>query len=79
MTSIHIQVSRSKVSVEGQCQCQGYMLGKGGISVLQTAIFHMCIPCDESFLCILMKPFQKGNKVNKLVTLTVTFDLHTCI
>ena len=41
---------------------------KGGI----VFISYMCIPCDEAFLCILMKPFQNGNKVNKLVT----FDLH---
>ena len=38
MTPIDIQVSRSKVSVEGQKPIL-YMLGKGGISVLQTAIF----------------------------------------
>ena len=39
MTPIDIQVSRSKVSVEGQA----YFLyvGEGGISVLQTAIFFL--------------------------------------
>ena len=37
MTPIDIQVSRSKVKVKGQAIL--YMLGKGGISVLQTSIF----------------------------------------
>ena len=44
-----------------------YMLEKGGISVLQTAIFHMCIPCDKTFL---LEP-----KFFYLMTLTLTFDL----
>ena len=47
MTPIDIQVSRSKVSVEGQA-CSLYVgEGGGGISVLQTAIFFM-------------PPFEKG-------------------
>ena len=37
MTPIDIQVSRSKVSVEGQAY--SLYVGEGGISVLQTAIF----------------------------------------
>ena len=41
MTPIDIQVSRSKVSVEGQAY--SLYVGEGGISVLQTAIFHMCL------------------------------------
>ena len=47
MTPIDIQVSRSKVSVEGQAY--SLYVGKGGISVLQTAIFHMCILCGKTF------------------------------
>ena len=39
MTPIDIQVSRSKVSVEGQAY--SLYVGEGGISVLQTAIFHV--------------------------------------
>ena len=38
MTPINIQVSRSKVSVEGQASL--YVGEGGGISVLQTSIFH---------------------------------------
>ena len=38
MTPIDIQVSRSKVSVEGQAY--SLYVGEGGISVLQTAIFY---------------------------------------
>ena len=41
MTPNDIQVSRSKVSVEGQAYSN--MFGKGGISVLQTAIFVLCL------------------------------------
>ena len=37
MTPIDIQISRSKVSVEGQAY--SLYVGEGGISVLQTAIF----------------------------------------
>ena len=37
MTPIDIQVSRSKVSVEGQAY--SLYVGEGGISVLQTSIF----------------------------------------
>ena len=38
MTPIDIQVSRSKVSVEGQAY--SLYVGEGGISVLQTAILY---------------------------------------
>ena len=38
MTPIDIQVSRSKVSVEGQAY--SLYVGEGGISVLQTSIFN---------------------------------------
>ena len=41
MTPIDIQVSRSKVSVEGQTF--SLYVGEGGISVLQTAIFSFWI------------------------------------
>ena len=42
MTPIDIQVSRSKVKVKGQAySIYHYMLGKGGISVLQTSIFKL--------------------------------------
>ena len=46
MTPIDIQVSRSKVSVEGQAY--SLYVGEGGISVLQTAIFSilLCFPGD---------------------------------
>ena len=44
MTPNDIQVSRSKVSVEGQAF--SLYVGKGGISVLQTAIFYI-----EKVLC----------------------------
>ena len=43
MTPIDIQVSRSKVKVKGHASLLHlilYMLGKGGISVLQTSIFN---------------------------------------
>ena len=43
MTPIDIQVSRSKVKVKGHASLLYlilYMLGKGGISVLQTSIFN---------------------------------------
>ena len=39
MTPIDIQVSRSQVSVEGQAYA--LYVGEGGISVLQTSIFHI--------------------------------------
>ena len=39
MTPIDIQVSRSKVSVEGQAY--SLYVGEGGISVLQTSIFWL--------------------------------------
>ena len=42
MTPIDIQVSRSKVSVEGQAY--SLYVGEGGISVLQTAIFYSSSP-----------------------------------
>ena len=48
MTPIDIQVSRSKVNVEGQTY--SLYVGEGGISVLQTAIFGMYTQ--------LTKPFQ---------------------
>ena len=41
MTPIDIQVSRSKVSVEGQTYSIYVREGGGGISVLQTAIFKV--------------------------------------
>ena len=44
MTPIDIQVSRSKVSVEGQTY--PLYIGEGGISVLQTAIFILVIHGD---------------------------------
>ena len=44
MTPIDIQVSRSKVSVEGQAY--SLYVGEGGISVLQTAIFHTIVVHD---------------------------------
>ena len=40
MTPIDIQVSKSKVSVEGQAYSLYMYVGEGGISVLQTAIFY---------------------------------------
>ena len=39
MTPIDIQVSRSKVEVKGQAY--SLYVGEGGISVLQTSIFHL--------------------------------------
>ena len=47
MTPIDIQVSRSKVSVEGQAS--SLYVGEGGISVLQTAIFLMAAYLSKSF------------------------------
>ena len=55
------------------------MLGKGGISVLQTAIFIIIFavtfkPIEkETSYAALMKPFSKDTKVNRLVTLTTMF------
>ena len=46
MTPNDIQVSRSKVSVEGQAF--SLYVGEGGISVLQTAIFSFVI----MYLCL---------------------------
>ena len=46
MTPIDIQVSRSKVSVEGQAF--SLYVGEGGISVLQTAIFMKRVMCLEA-------------------------------
>ena len=43
MTPIDIQVSRSKVSVEGQAYTLRVVEGGGGISVLQTAIFKISL------------------------------------
>ena len=59
MIPIDIQVSRSKVKLIL------YMLGEGGISVLQTSILYMCVPCDKTFLSV----------PKKLDLVTLTFDL----
>ena len=47
MTPIDIQVSRSKVSVEGQAY--SLYVGEGGISVLQTSIFRKKDLLDATF------------------------------
>ena len=41
--------------IDIQVKGQAYSLydGEGGISVLQTSIFHMCIPCDKAFHMVL--------------------------
>ena len=41
MTPIDIQVTRSKVSIEGQAY--SLYVGEGGISVLQTSIFRTSV------------------------------------
>ena len=50
MTPIDIQVSRSKVSVKGQAY--SLYVWEGGISVLQTSIFHVVMVMYSDNLCI---------------------------
>ena len=54
-----------------------YMLGKGGISVLQTAIFYLKRWGFHIWqVCSLLQELSSGTINFDYVTLTVTFDLH---
>ena len=73
MTPIDIQVSRSKVSVEGQAY--SLYVGEGGISVLQTSIFDLVtltLKFDHLF-----KNFNLGH--NFQIRRARAFILHMCI
>ena len=63
MTPIDIQVSRSKVSVEGQAYSL-YVGEGGGISVLQTAIFYFeTRSVDVKQLSQILLPFPRSDLV----------------
>ena len=86
MTPIDIQVSRSKISVEGQAY---YLyVGEGGywcftnIYILSVVNFNICLTFDSErwklYICHAYstnEALPNDTKVNDLVTFTVTFML----
>ena len=72
MTPVDIQVSRSKVSVEGQAY--SLYVGEGGISVLQTSIFIIFMPPDRMIGAYCFCPLRLFVCLSSTLTFAITFE-----